>query len=115
MKFGHRLTDEYDLFVGIVLGAARLDPLATGPEAGVSIHWKKLQALLLPHVQNRLPLLADSLTTVRSAAGISHRHRTSATTGSVVDNPRPCLFEGGAVCPMGAEGPVCRVEEDGPA
>jgi hypothetical protein len=106
IEIRYRLTDEYDLFVGIVWSVTVLDPLAAGP---VSIHWKKLQAPLLPQVQNCFPLLADSLTTVRLAAGISHRHCTSVATGSAVT----CRFGGGAVCLFRADGPVCPVEEDG--
>src|SRR5262245_49035762 len=43
-----------------------------------STHWKNPQVLSLPQVQNRRPLLVDSLTTVRSAAGTPHWHWTPA-------------------------------------
>lgn len=45
-----------------------------GVDDGPSIHSKKPHFPLFAHVQNLLPLFAPSLTTVRSEAGILHRH-----------------------------------------
>jgi hypothetical protein len=68
--------------VGLIKGAVVVSggtPVVTeaGARDGVSIHSKKSQARLLPHVQNLLPLLADSFVTVRSAAGRLQRHLTA--------------------------------------
>lgn len=83
------------------------DAEAAAPPPPPSDHWKKSQPSLLPLAQTkkRRPLLADSLTTVRSAAGFPHWHsgvsadltsssggsraRGRAAGGAAAPRPRP--------------------------
>ena len=98
---GQEPTSEKGRFVGTVL---------PGRLVGISsTHWKKLHPPV-SHFQNFLPFVAISLSTVFSAAGALHLHRTSSAMVAL-----PVLYSARAEVGRAVEVEVEAAEGGGPA